>query len=103
METAIIKSSEVLKSIKPLNYEEEEEQDADMHKNLYNHIKNLLKTKYLLNDNEKFDDLLEDISLHIKTQGYYLKPENDLSSEYIQKILHDSNVITLIQNQFNNY
>ena len=101
METAILKSSEILKSIKPSNYEEEEEENADMHKNLYTHLKNLLKTKYLLNDNEKFDDLLEDISLHIKNQGYYLKPENDLSSEYIQKILNDPNLITLIKNQFN--
>ena len=101
METDIIKSSEILKSIKPSNFEEEEEQDADMHKNLYTHIKNLLKTKYLLNDNEKFDDLLEDISLHIKNQGYYLKPENDLSSEYIQKILNDPNLSTLMKNQFN--
>ena len=101
METAILKSSEILKSIKPSNYEEEEEENADMHKNLYTHLKNLLKTKYLLNDNEKFDDLLEDISLHIKNKGYYLKPENDLSSEYIQKILNDPNLITLIKNQFN--
>ena len=101
METAILKSSEILKSIKPSNYDEEEEENADMHKNLYTHLKNLLKTKYLLNDNEKFDDLLEDISLHIKNQGYYLKPENDLSSEYIQKILNDPNLITLIKNQFN--
>ena len=101
METAALNSSEILKTIKPSNSEEEEEEDSDMHRNLYTHIKNLLKTKYLLNDNEKFDDLLEDISLHIKKLGYYLKPENDLSSEYIQKILNDSNLKTLIQNQFN--
>ena len=101
METAALNSSEILKTIKPSNFEEEEEEDSDMHRNLYTHIKNLLKTKYLLNDNEKFDDLLEDISLRIKNSGYYLKPENDLSSEYIQKILNDSNLKTLIQTQFN--
>ena len=59
METALLKSVEALKSIVPENTEEE---DADMQRNLYTHIKNLLKTKYALNDNEKFDDLLEDIS-----------------------------------------
>ena len=78
METAALNSSEILKTIKPSNFEEEEEEDSDMHRNLYTHIKNLLKKL-----------------------GYYLKPENDLSSEYIQKILNDSNLKTLIQNQFN--
>ena len=72
-----------------------------MHKNLYTHIKNLLKTKYLLNDNDKFNDLLEDISIRIKASGYYLKDEDDLSSEYIQKILNDTEIIEKIQSQFN--
>ena len=98
METALLKSVEALKSIVPENTEEE---DADMQRNLYTHIKNLLKTKYALNDNEKFDDLLEDISLRIKTSGYYLKDDNDLSSDYIQKILGDSELIQKIQNHFN--
>jgi hypothetical protein len=98
METALIKSIETLKSIHPEN---EEEEDADMNRNLYTHIKNLLQTKYALNDNEKFDDLLEDISLRIKTYGYYLKDENDLSSDYIQKILADKELIKNIQNYFN--
>ena len=82
METAILKSAEILKSIKPLD---EEEFDSDMNKNLYTHIKYLLKTKYAMNDNEKFDDLFEDISLRLKTYGYYLKDDDDLSSDYIQK------------------
>ena len=98
METALIKSVETLKEIRPENTEEE---DADMHRNLYTHIKNLLKTKIALNDNDKFDDLLEDISLRIKTLGYYLKDDNDLSSDYIQKILANSELIKNIQNQFN--
>ena len=97
METALTKSMEILKEITPENVEQE---DADMHKNLYNHIKNLLKTKYELNDNEKFDDLLEDISLRIKVNGYYLKCENDLSSDYIQKILSSKEMIEKIKNYF---
>ena len=98
METALLKSEEILKSITPSKLEEE---DADMNRNLYTHIKNLLKTKYTLNDDEKFDDLLEDISIHIKTLGYYLKDENDLSSDYIQKILSSPELIKKIQNYFN--
>ena len=98
METAMLNSEEILKSIKPRGLDEP---DADMHKNLYTHIKNLLKTKYLLNDNDKFNDLLEDISIRIKTLGYYLKDEDDLSSEYIQKILNDTEIIEKIQSQFN--
>ena len=101
METAIIQSEEILKSITPLNPQEEKEEDSNMHRNLYNHIKNLLKTKYNLNDNEKFDDLLEDISLRIKTLGYYLKDDNNLSSEYINKVLSTPNLAKLIQDQFN--
>ena len=98
METAMLNSEEILKSIKPRGLDDPV---ADMHKNLYTHIKNLLKTKYLLNDNDKFNDLLEDISIRIKTLGYYLKDEDDLSSEYIQKILNDTEIIEKIQSQFN--
>ena len=99
METAILKSAEILKSIKPL--ESEEEIDSDMDKNLYSHIKYLLKTKYAMNDNEKFDDLFEDISLRLKTNGYYLKDDDDLSSDYIQKILKEPQIKEILLSQYN--
>ena len=51
METAILKSAEILKSIKPLD---SEDFDSNMNRNLYSHIKELLKTKYAMNDNETF-------------------------------------------------
>ena len=98
METSLVKSSEILKSIKP---SEIEEYDSDMNKNLYYHIKNLLQTKYAMKDNEKFDDLFEDISLRLKVQGYYLKNDDDLSSDYIQKLLNEPNLIEKILNQYN--
>ena len=98
METSLVKSSEILKSIKP---SEIEEFDSDMNKNLYYHIKNLLQTKYAMKDNEKFDDLFEDISLRLKVQGYYLKNDDDLSSDYIQKLLNEPNLVEKIVNQFN--
>ena len=98
METAILKSEEILKSIKP---SEKREFDSNMNQNLYEHIKRLLKTKLAMNDNEKFDDLFEDISLRLKNLGYYLKDEDDLSSEYIQKLLKEPEVIQIILNQFN--
>ena len=98
METAILKSAEILKSIKPLD---EEEFDSDMNKNLYTHIKYLLKTKYAMNDNEKFDDLFEDISLRLKTYGYYLKDDDDLSSDYIQKLLKEPQIIETILSEYN--
>ncbi len=98
METDIIKSSEILKSIKPLDYDEF---DPDMNQNLYTHIKDLLKTKYAMNDNEKFNDLFEDISVRLKSLGYYLKDDDDLSSDYIQKLLKEPQIVQTILNQFN--
>ena len=98
METDIIKSSEILKSIKPLDFDEF---DSDMNQNLYTHIKDLLKTKYAMNDNEKFNDLFEDISVRLKSLGYYLKDDDDLSSDYIQKLLKEPQIVQTILNQFN--
>ena len=98
METDIIKSSEILKSIKPSDVDEF---DSDMNQNLYTHIKELLKTKYAMNDNEKFNDLFEDISVRLKQLGYYLKDDDDLSSDYIQKILKEPQLVQTILNQFN--
>ena len=98
METDIIKSSEILKSIKPLDFDEFE---PDMNQNLYIHIKDLLKTKYAMNDNEKFNDLFEDISVRLKSLGYYLKDDDDLSSDYIQKLLKEPQIVQTILNQFN--
>ena len=98
METAILRSAEILKSITP---SEKEEFDSNMNQNLYTHIKELLKTKNALNDNEKFDDLFEDISLRIKKLGYYLKDDDDLSSDYIQKLLKEPQVVEAIKSQFN--
>ena len=98
METDIIKSSEILKSIKPLDFDEF---DSDMNRNLYTHIKDLLKTKYAMNDNEKFNDLFEDISVRLKSLGYYLKDDDDLSSDYIQKLLKEPQIVQTILNQFN--
>ena len=98
METSLLKSSQILKSIKP---SEIEELDSDMNRNLYSHIKYLLQTKYAMKDNEKFDDLFEDISLRLKVNGYYLKNDDDLSSDYIQKLLKEPEIVNKILNQFN--
>jgi hypothetical protein len=98
METDLLKSAEILKSIKPL---ETKEFDSNMHLNLYAHIKQLLKTKYAMNDNEKFDDLFEDISVRLKENGYYLKADDDLSSDYIQKLLKDPQIVKSILSQYN--
>ena len=98
METDIIKSSEILKSIKPSDVDGF---DSDMNQNLYTHIKELLKTKCAMNDNEKFNDLFEDISVRLKQLGYYLKDDDDLSSDYIQKILKEPQLVQTILNQFN--
>ena len=98
METSLLKSSQILKSIKP---SEIEEPDSDMNRNLYSHIKYLLQTKYAMKDNEKFDDLFEDISLRLKVNGYYLKNDDDLSSDYIQKLLKEPEIVNKILNQFN--
>ena len=98
METDIIKSAAILKSIKPSDVDEF---DSNMNQNLYTHIKELLKTKSAMNDNEKFNDLFEDISLRLKQLGYYLKDDDDLSSEYIQKILKEPQLIQTILNQYN--
>ena len=98
METVILKSAEILKSIKPLDIDEF---DSNMKRNLYTHIKKLLETKYTMNDNEKFDDLFEDISLHLKGNGFYLKGDDDLSSDYNQKLLNQKEIVEIILNQFN--
>ena len=98
METTILKSSEILKSIKP---SELNELDSDEKKNLYSHIKELLRTKCAMNDNEKFDDLFEDISFRIKANGHYLKNDDDLSSDYIQKLLKEPKIIETVLAEFN--
>ena len=97
METALLKSAQILKSITP---SEKDEFDSDMNQNLYTHIKDLLKTKYAMNDVEKFNDLFEDISLRLKTSGRYLKDDDDLSSDYIQKLLKEPQIVDTILNQF---
>ena len=97
METDIIKSSEILKSIKPKGADD---CGSKLCQNLYTPIKDLLKTKYAMNDIEKFNDLFEDISIRIKELGYYLKDDDDLSSDYIQKILKQPDLVQNILNQF---
>lgn len=53
-----------------------------------------------MNDVEKFNDLFEDISLRLKTSGRYLKDDDDLSSDYIQKLLKEPQIVDTILNQF---
>lgn len=48
--------------------------------NLYEHLQKLYETKMIMSDDQKFIDLLEDISLRIKTQGKYLVEEDFTSS-----------------------
>lgn len=104
MKTEILNSAEILKEIRPTiptKNEQEEEIEQDPEINLYSHLKELLRTKIAMNDDEKFNDLFEDISVRIKKNGYYLKNDDDLSSDYIQKLLKDPSIVETIQNQFN--
>lgn len=48
----------------------------DDSKDLYNHLQLLFDTKYLLQDDEKFLDLFEDISIRIKNNGYYISQDD---------------------------
>ena len=43
---------------------------------LYEHLQKLYETKLEMNDDYKFLDLFEDISLRLKTEGKYLKEDN---------------------------
>ena len=95
METEISNSEKILKSIVPQNTNEKDDKP-----NLYDHLKQLLKTKYLINDDEKFDDLFEDISIRIKDKGYYILDEDNSTKEYITKILNSPNSPTIFQTQF---
>ena len=95
METEVSNSEKILKSIVPQNSNEKDEKP-----NLYTHIKQLLKTKNLINDDEKFDDLFEDISIRIKNKGYYILDEDNSTIEYITKILNSPNSPSIFQTQF---
>ena len=66
-----------------------EEHDEDIYKlltsikskdnkdlNLYEHLQKLYETKIKLNDDMKFIDLIEDISIRIKKQGEYIVEED---------------------------
>ena len=43
--------------------------------NLFEHLEKLYEIKKELNDDEKYSDLFEDISVRLKKQGYYFCPE----------------------------
>lgn len=58
--------------------------------NLYDHLQKLFDVKMLLQDDEKFLDLFEDISYRIKNNGYYIEDnhkENNIKTylEYFVK------------------
>jgi radial spoke head protein 4A len=50
--------------------------------NLYEHLEKLYETKMELNDDNKFIDLFEDISIRIKHEGKYMNEENIRYSLY---------------------
>jgi hypothetical protein len=57
--------------------------------NLYEHLQKLYVTKIEMNDDKKFLDLLEDISIKIKVEGKYYN--EDISRESILKYLEEFN------------
>lgn len=44
--------------------------------NLYDHLQKMFDVKLHIQNDDKFFDLFEDISLRLKQQGYYIEPEN---------------------------
>lgn len=48
--------------------------------NMYEHLQKLYETKVDMNDDKKFLDLIEDISIRIKTQGSYFSEEKSRES-----------------------
>jgi hypothetical protein len=64
----------------------------DGHNTLYEHLQKLYETKVDLNDEHKFLDLLEDISLRIKTNGTYFQEDNARESlfKYLQEFEKNS-------------
>ena len=48
--------------------------------NLFEHLEKLYEIKKELNDDEKYSDLFEDISVRLKKQGYYFCPEKNIEN-----------------------
>lgn len=48
----------------------------DKVKNLYDHLQEMFDTKLVIQDDEKFLDLFEDISYRLRKQGYYIPPDD---------------------------
>ena len=61
----------------------------DGKQNLYEHLQKLYETKIEMNDDKKFLDLLEDISIRIKVEGKYYN--EDKSRESTLKYLEEFN------------
>ena len=89
---------ELLKSIKP-NPNYKSLKPKSLNANLYDHIKQMYLTQLTLNDDCKYDDLFEDISIRIKKDGTYF-PNNDITDEQIDKILNDPQLIENLLNSF---
>ena len=89
---------ELLKSIKP-NPNYKSLKPKSLKANLYDHIKQMYLTQLTLNDDCKYDDLFEDISIRIKKDGTYF-PNNDITDEQIDKILNDPQLIENLLNSF---
>lgn len=50
--------------------------NEDNSKSLYDHLQQLFDTKLIIQNDEKFLDLFEDISFRIRKQGYYIQPND---------------------------
>ena len=62
---------ELLKSIK----------SDDKNKNLYDHLQELFDTKLVIQNDEMFLDLFEDVSYRIRNQGFYFPPNDKQESQ----------------------
>ena len=71
---------EVIKLLKTITSE-------DKSKNLYDHLQQIFDTKLVLQDDEKFLDLFEDISYRIRKQGCYIS-ENDKDEKIKNYLQH---------------
>ena len=89
---------QLLKSIKP-NPDYKKLKPISLDTNLYDHIKKMYLTQLTINDDCKYNDLFEDISIRIKKDGTYF-PNNDISDEQIDKILKDPKLSENLLNSF---
>lgn len=72
--------------------------NEDKTKNLYDHLQQLFDTKLILQNDEKFLDLFEDISYRIRNEGFYIPPNDKESNtkrylEYYVKAVHEKKTL----------